>query len=85
MIDRILKAQNEFMKIQCKNNKAYRQLHIKDLTENLRQLQEIKMVDMLDELNNKEKFETVLQIVDYYEAYLIDKIIELSDDDQSDK
>ena len=51
----------------------------KYLSENARQLNEILLVDTLKELDYKEKFETVMDIANYYVQRIEDKIIELAD------
>lgn len=75
----LLLAQHKFMKAQCKNNRFYRDLHIRDITENLRQLSEISMTSQLEGLSDKEKVDAMRQVVDYYMQHLQDKIIELEE------
>ena len=78
-IQELLLAQHEFIKAQCNNNRFYRDLHIKDLSENLRQLTEISMASQLEGLTDGEKVDAMIQIVDYYMQHLQDKIIELDE------
>lgn len=80
----LLLAQYKFIKAQCKNNRFYRDLHIRDITENLRQLSEISMTSELEDLTDKEKVDAMRQVIDYYMQHLQDKIIELEESTKQD-
>ena len=78
LIEQILKmAKNESKMNEMTKDIVSKENKIKYLSENARQLNEILLVDTLKELDYKEKFETVMDIANYYVQHIEDKIIEL--------
>ena len=66
------KKQHEMMK-----DIVSREMQIKYLSENARQLNEIILVDTLKDLTVEEKYKTVMDIANYYVQHIEDKLIEL--------
>lgn len=66
------KKQHEMMK-----DIVSREMQIKYLSENARQLNEIILVDTLKDLTVEEKYKTVMDIANYYVQHIGDKLIEL--------
>lgn len=80
LIKQIIKmAKNESKMNEMTKDIVSKENKIKYLSENARQLNEILLVDTLKELDYKEKFETVMDIANYYVQHIEDKIIELAD------
>lgn len=78
LIKQIIKmAKNESKMNEMTKDIVSKENKIKYLSENARQLNEILLVDTLKELDYKEKFETVMDIANYYVQHIEDKIIEL--------
>ena len=78
LIKQIIKmAKNESKMNEMTKDIVSKENKIKYLSENGRQLNEILLVDTLKELDYKEKFETVMDIANYYVQHIEDKIIEL--------
>ena len=78
LIKQIIKmAKNESKMNEMTKDIVSKENKIKYLSENARQLNEILLVDTLKELDYKEKFETVMNIANYYVQHIEDKIIEL--------
>lgn len=66
------KKQHEMMK-----DVVSREMQIKYLSENARQLNEIILVDTLEDLTVEEKYKSVMDIANYYVQHIEDKLIEL--------
>lgn len=81
-LNRLNLALGKCIKSLIEDLKYYRKQHLRHCEETVRILNEIKKVDELQGLTDKEKMETVIQIATYYTDFYEDKIIELSDNDQ---
>nr|DAL39900.1 MAG TPA_asm: hypothetical protein [Caudoviricetes sp.] len=80
LIEQILKmARSEQKQHEMMKDVVNKESKLKYLCENARQLNEILLVATLKDLDYKEKFETVMDIANYYVQHIEDKIIELDE------
>ena len=78
LIEQILKmARAEKKQHEMMKDVVSREMQIKYLSENARQLNEIILVDTLKDLTVEEKYKTVMDIANYYVQHIEDKLIEL--------
>ena len=78
LIEQILKmARAEKKQHEMMKDVVSREMQIKYLSENARQLNEIILVDTLKDLTVEEKYKSVIDIANYYAQHIEDKLIEL--------